>query len=181
MELKTKEAKENRRTSQANKAGSLEQGEQAAFVEPQPQPAPASSPDLASIETLVRSPHLDHEGWLRWTYDTGAAARFHLDDLVRSMDGSSATAAAEPVHWAFRPKCLHKDVPLFGSTSQRPFFQWWSPVHCATAERRTTPLQYTETWPRSKPADAGTQIGQSNVTRRKLEPCSASPCSIPRR
>ena len=48
-------------------AGSLEQGEQAAVVEPQPQPALASSLDLASIEILVRSPHLDLEGWLKWT------------------------------------------------------------------------------------------------------------------
>ena len=27
--------------------------------------------DLATIEKPVTSPHLDHEGWLRWTYDTG--------------------------------------------------------------------------------------------------------------
>ena len=46
-------------------AGSF--GEQAAVVKPQPQPALASSLDLASIETPVRSPHPDHEGWLRWT------------------------------------------------------------------------------------------------------------------
>ena len=42
-------------------ARSLEQG-QAAVSEPQPQPALASSLDLASMETLVRSPHLDQEG-----------------------------------------------------------------------------------------------------------------------
>ena len=54
-------------------AGSLEQVEQAAVVEPQPQRALASSADLASIEAPVRSPHLDREGWLRWAYDTGAA------------------------------------------------------------------------------------------------------------
>ena len=42
----------------------MEQGEQAAVVEPQPQPALASLLDLPSIETLVRSPHLDHEDWL---------------------------------------------------------------------------------------------------------------------
>ena len=63
-------------------AGSLEQGEQAAVAEPQQQPALASS-FLASIETLVRSPHLDHEGWLRWTYDTGAAiSAFSLDAKI---------------------------------------------------------------------------------------------------
>ena len=33
----------------------------------------SSALDSTSFETLVRSPHLDHEGWLRWTYDTGAA------------------------------------------------------------------------------------------------------------
>ena len=43
-------------------AGSLEQGQQAAVVDPQPQPAPASSLDLASIETPVGLPHLDHKG-----------------------------------------------------------------------------------------------------------------------
>ena len=63
--------------------GSLEQEEQAAVAEPQPQPALASSPDLASIETLVRSPHLDPEGWLRWTYDTCAAiSAFTLDAKI---------------------------------------------------------------------------------------------------
>ena len=61
-------------------ASSLEQGEQAAVVEPQPEPALASSLDLVSIETPVRSPHPDHEGWLRWTYDAGAAiSAFPLD------------------------------------------------------------------------------------------------------
>ena len=81
MELKTKEAKENRRTSQArekarwNRRTSCSGGA--------PQPALASSLDLASIETLVRSPHLDHEGWLRWTYDTGAAiSAFSLDARI---------------------------------------------------------------------------------------------------
>ena len=54
-------------------AASLEQGDQAAVLEPQPQPALASSQDLASFETLGRSPHLDPKGWSRWTYDTGAA------------------------------------------------------------------------------------------------------------
>ena len=48
-------------------ASSLEQGEQAAVVEPQPHPALVSSLDLASIGTLVRSPRLDHEAWFRWT------------------------------------------------------------------------------------------------------------------
>ena len=60
--------------------GSLEQGEQAAVAESQPHPALASSLDLASFQTLVRSPHSEHEGWLRWTYDTGAAiSAFPLD------------------------------------------------------------------------------------------------------
>ena len=43
-------------------AGSLEQADQAGVVEPQPRPALASTLDLASIEALVRSPHLDQEG-----------------------------------------------------------------------------------------------------------------------
>ena len=56
---------------------------QAAVVEPRPQTALASSLDLASIEALVRSPHLDNEGWLRWTYDTGAAiSAFPLDSKI---------------------------------------------------------------------------------------------------
>ena len=38
-----------------------------------PEPALASSVDLASFESLGRSPHLDPEGLLGWTYDTGAA------------------------------------------------------------------------------------------------------------
>ena len=51
-------------------AGSLEQ---AAVAEPQPLPALSSSLDLASIESPVRSPHLDGEGWLRWKCATSAA------------------------------------------------------------------------------------------------------------
>ena len=41
---------------------SLEQGEQVAVVEPQPQPVLESSLRLASIEFFVRTPQLDHEG-----------------------------------------------------------------------------------------------------------------------
>ena len=53
------------------------------MAEPQPQPALASSLDLASIETLVRSPHLDQEGRLRWIYVTGAAiSAFPLDARI---------------------------------------------------------------------------------------------------
>ena len=49
----------------------------------QPAVVDASSPDLASIEALVRSPHLDNEGWLRWTYDTGAViSAFPLDAKI---------------------------------------------------------------------------------------------------
>ena len=40
----------------------------------------ANSQDLASCEKPSRSPHLDAEVWLRWTYDTGAAiSSFPLD------------------------------------------------------------------------------------------------------
>ena len=82
------------------KEGSLEQGEQAAMVEPQPQPALASSQDLASIETPVRSPDQDHEGWLRWTYGTGAAiSAFPLDARIgtetQAKDCSYKTATGE--------------------------------------------------------------------------------------
>ena len=78
--------------------GSLEQGEQAAVVEPQPQPA--LSQDLASIETPVRSPHLDHEGWLRRKYVTGAAiAACPLDARIGTEtqvnDCSYKTASGE--------------------------------------------------------------------------------------
>ena len=79
--------------------GSLEQGEQAAVAEPQP-PALASSLDLALFETPVRSPHLDHEGWLRWTHDTGAAiSAFPLDARIgtetQANDRSCKTASGD--------------------------------------------------------------------------------------
>ena len=46
---------------------------------------------------LVRSPHLDPEGWLRWTYDTGAAIpAFSLDAKI-----GTETEANE---------CSHKDA-----------------------------------------------------------------------
>ena len=87
VELKTKEAKENRIMSQARE-------------EPQPRPALASFLDLASIETPVRSPHPDHEGWLRWTYDTGASSMaFPLDARIgtetQANDCSHKTASLE--------------------------------------------------------------------------------------
>ena len=56
--------------------------------------------DLASVETLVRSPHLDHEGLLRWTYDTGAAIpAFPLDATIgtetQANECSYKTASGE--------------------------------------------------------------------------------------
>ena len=81
-------------------AGSLEQRDQAATVEQQPQLDFASSLDLASFETPGRSPHLDPEGWLRWTYDTGAAiSAFPLDaktgTATEANECSYTTASAE--------------------------------------------------------------------------------------
>ena len=80
--------------------GSLEQREQAAVVEPQPQPALASSPNLASIATPVRTLHPDHEGWLRWTHDTGAAISAdpldaRLGTETQANDCSYKTASGE--------------------------------------------------------------------------------------
>ena len=67
----------------ARRAGSLEQADPAAAVEQQPQLSHATSLDSASFETPGRSPHLNTEGWLRWTYDTGAATlAFPLDAMV---------------------------------------------------------------------------------------------------
>ena len=64
-------------------AGSLEQADPAAAVEQQPQLAHATSLDSASFETPGRSPRLNPEGCLRWTYDTGAAiSAFPLDAMV---------------------------------------------------------------------------------------------------
>ena len=45
-------------------------------------------------------------------------ARLAVDDLDRSLDRSSAAAAAEPVYLTFRPSCLHKNLPLHCGTSQ---------------------------------------------------------------
>ena len=75
-------------------AGSLEQGERAAVVEPQAQLALVGSIDLASIATPLRSPHL------RWTYDTGAAiSAFPLDARfgteTQANDCSYKTASGE--------------------------------------------------------------------------------------
>ena len=56
--------------------------------------------DLASCETPVRSPHLDPEGWLRWTYDTGfAISAFPLDARIgtetQANECSYTTASGE--------------------------------------------------------------------------------------
>ena len=78
--IQNKGGKGKQKNGAGKGAGSLEQGELAAVVEPQPQPALASSLDVASFETLVRSSHLDPEGWLRCAYDTGAViSAFPLD------------------------------------------------------------------------------------------------------
>ena len=74
-----KRSKGKSKNGTGNGAGSLE-GDQAEAVEQQPQPALASSLDLAASEKLGGKQHLDSEGWLRWTYDTGAAiSAFPLD------------------------------------------------------------------------------------------------------
>ena len=52
-------SKGNSKNGTGKGAGSLEQGDHAAAVEQQPQPALASSLDLAWFETPGRSPHLD--------------------------------------------------------------------------------------------------------------------------
>ena len=63
----------------------MEQGDQAAAVEQQPQLALASS--------LSRSLRLHPEGWLRWTYDMGAAiSAFPLYAKIGSeMEANVAT------------------------------------------------------------------------------------------
>ena len=80
----------------------MDQGEQVAVAEPQHQPALASSLDMASIETLVSSPHFDHESWLRWTCDTCAAiSAFPLDARIGTKtdakDCSNKTASGERI------------------------------------------------------------------------------------
>ena len=66
------------------------------MAEPPPRAALASSPDLASIETSIRSPRLDQEGWLSWTYDTGAAiSAFPIGRETQANDCSYKTASAE--------------------------------------------------------------------------------------
>ena len=72
-EANTRDVEEKPKKGTSKGACLLEEGDQAAAVDQQPQPALASSLDLASFETPGRSPHLDPEGWLRWTYDTGVA------------------------------------------------------------------------------------------------------------
>ena len=70
------------------------------MAEPQPQTALASSLDLASIDTPVRSPHLEQEVWLRWTFDTvGTISAFPLDARIgketQANDCSYTTASCE--------------------------------------------------------------------------------------
>ena len=47
------------------------------------------------------------------------AAGFPVDDRGRSLDRSSAPAAAEPVYLAFRPACLQQNIPLHRGASER--------------------------------------------------------------
>ena len=83
--IQNKGGKRKQKNGTGKGAGLL--GEQAAVVKPQPQPALAISLDLASVETLVRSPHLDAEGWMKWTHDTGAAiSAFPLTRKRRRMN-----------------------------------------------------------------------------------------------
>ena len=63
--------------------------------------AAASSCEVSRLgATLVRSPDPDHEGWLRWTYDTSAAIlAFPLDARIgtetQANDCSHKTAPGE--------------------------------------------------------------------------------------
>ena len=100
MEPQHKGGKGKPKNATGKGASSLEKGEQTAVSELQPKPALASSPGLASIETPVKSPHLDHKGCLRWTCDTSAAiSAFPLDAQIgtetQADDCSNKTASSE--------------------------------------------------------------------------------------
>ena len=52
--------------------------------------------DLALIETPIRSPHLDHEGWLKWTHDTSAGiSAFPLDARIGTETQANDSAYKE--------------------------------------------------------------------------------------
>ena len=81
-----------------------------------------------------------------------------------------------PATNAYRPP-----TPVLGPRKTLAFdspWTTWSAPWIAALPRR--PDRTQKPGP-DKIADAGTQIGQPNVTRRKLEPCNPSPCSFPRR
>ena len=84
-----------------NGAGSLEQGDQAAAVEPQPQPALASSLDLASLERPGKSPHVDPEGWDGHTTWVRRSWHFHwmqsLAQTRRRINVATKTASGEVI------------------------------------------------------------------------------------
>ena len=66
LERKTMEAEKKTKNVTGKGAGSLEQGEQAAVAEPQPQPALASSLDLASVEAhMTWARRFRHFRWMQ--------------------------------------------------------------------------------------------------------------------
>ena len=75
-------------------SGLLEQEDQAATVEQQPQLALAISLYLASFEKPGRPRHLDSEGWSRWTNDTGAVDA-DVGTETEANEGSCKTAPVE--------------------------------------------------------------------------------------
>ena len=98
--IPNKEGKEKPKKVKGKGAGSLEHGERAAAVEPQPHAALARSLDFTSTETLVRPPHRGPEGWLTWTHDTGAStSAFPLDARIgtdtQANECSYKTASGE--------------------------------------------------------------------------------------
>ena len=97
-EANTRETQENiERHGQSRLLGTRDQP---AAVEQQPQPALASSLDLASFQKLGGTPHLDSEGWLGLTHDTIAAiSAFPLDAKIgtetEAIECSYKTASGE--------------------------------------------------------------------------------------
>ena len=82
MELKTKEAKENRRTSQAKEQARWNRENKLQWRNHNNSQL-LRALSWRRLKLLSDHRTSNHEGWLRWTYDTGAAnSAFSLDAKI---------------------------------------------------------------------------------------------------
>ena len=106
-----------------------------------------------------------------------SGARLPVDDLARSLDRSSAAAAADAVYLTFRPFCLHRHSPLRCGTSQRRLPRLAASWRSIARRRDRTQKPGSDQGPRT----VSYRVLSPTLQKGKHVPSNESPCSIPRK